>query len=410
MSDMNKSIHVVHFADAHVGMENYGRLDPITGTSTRVKDFLDRLDEVIEYALTHEADLAIFAGDAFKTRDPDPTQQREFARRIKRLTDAMPTLLVVGNHDMPGMASKASSVDIFHALDVPGVIVGHKPEGRIIETRKGPLFLAWMPYPMRNRLLSREEHQDKTIGELESALRTIVSEILHNLAHQADQHDMPHLLAGHFTVEKAYYGSERSVMLGKDVAVFASTLTDPTWDYVALGHIHRHQDLNQGGYPSVVYSGSLERIDFGEENEEKGFCWIDLKRNETKWKFIPLHSRPFRTIRVDVREETDPTQAILSALDAVATEGAVIRILVQLHSAQQAILREREIEAALKGAMSVTIGREIETETHTRLGDKGSESLTPLELIERYFHLRDERPERIEALLAKAEELIRDTA
>jgi exonuclease SbcD len=406
---MTEPIHVVHFADVHIGMENYGHLDPITGTSSRVKDFLDRLDEVIEFAISHEADLAIFAGDAFKTRDPDPTQQREFARRIKRLADAMPTLLVVGNHDMPGMASKASSVDIFHALDVPRVIVGYKPQGRVIETGKGPLFLAWMPYPMRNRLLSREEHQDKTIEELESALRTTVSEILRDLAGQAARYDMPRLLAGHFTVEKAYFGSERSVMLGKDVAVFASTLTDPAWDYVALGHIHRHQDINQGAYPSVVYSGSLERIDFGEENEEKGFCWIDLKRSETEWKFVPLHSRPFRTVRLDVREEADPTQAVLSALEEVPTEGAILRILVQLHSGQQALLREREIEAVLKDATSVSIGREIEMEARARLGDRGPESLSPLELIERYFRLRGENPERIEALLAKAEELLRDT-
>ena len=155
---MTDPVRVLHFADVHVGMENYGRLDPATGTSSRVRDFLDRLDEVIDFAIAHDGDLAVFAGDAFKSRDPEPTQQREFAQRIKRLADHMPTLLLVGNHDMPGVASKASSVDIFQALEVPGVIVGDKPEGRVVETRRGPVFLAWVPYPMRNRLLAREEH------------------------------------------------------------------------------------------------------------------------------------------------------------------------------------------------------------------------------------------------------------
>jgi exonuclease SbcD len=102
-------------------MENYGRIDPTTGTSTRVRDFLDRLDEVIEYAIDKEADLAVFAGDAFKDRNPEPTQQREFAQRVKRLADHMPTLLLVGNHDMPGMAVKANSLDIFRALMKPGL-------------------------------------------------------------------------------------------------------------------------------------------------------------------------------------------------------------------------------------------------------------------------------------------------
>ncbi len=405
---MTDAIRVIHFADVHIGMENYGRIDPNTGTSSRVTDFLNRLDEVIDYALHQDADLAVSAGDAFKTRDPDPTQQREFARRIKRLSDAVPTLLVVGNHDMPGMASKASSVDIFHALDVPGVIVGHKPGGQIVQTKRGELFLAWMPYPMRNRLLSREEHQGKSIEELENALRGIVSDILRDLTHEAAQHEMPRLLAGHFTVDNAQYGSERSVMLGRDVAVFTSTLADPTWDYIALGHIHRHQNLNKNNDPPVVYAGSLERIDFGEEGEEKGFCWIDLKRNDTTWKFIPVAARPFRTIRVDVRNETDPTQAILSKLANESSEGAVIRIMVEMQAEQQASLREREIISTLKEATNVTIGREIETEARARLGDNAPETLSSIELLERYFQLRGEEPERIGALLDKAEALLSD--
>ncbi|OGO12154.1 MAG: hypothetical protein A2Z66_05785 [Chloroflexi bacterium RBG_13_66_10] len=197
---MTEPIRIVHFADVHVGMENYGRIDPTTGTSTRVRDFLERLDEVVDYALEREADLAIFAGDAFKIRDPEPTQQREFAARIKRLADAMPTLLLVGNHDMPSMAAKASSVDIFRALEVPGVIVGHRPEGRVVETRRGPVYLAWMPYPMRNRLLSKEEHQGKTIEELDVALREAVSAVIRGLTDEASAAEMPRVLAAHFSV------------------------------------------------------------------------------------------------------------------------------------------------------------------------------------------------------------------
>jgi len=142
---MAEPVRVLHFADLHIGMENYGRMDPVSGTSSRVRDFLDRLDEVVNHALEHDADLAVFAGDAFKTRDPDPTQQREFARRIKQLAARMPVLLLAGNHDMPSMSARASSVDIYAALDVPNVIVGSKPDGQVVDTRRGPLLLAWMP-------------------------------------------------------------------------------------------------------------------------------------------------------------------------------------------------------------------------------------------------------------------------
>jgi len=403
-------IRVLHFADLHVGMENYGRLDPVTGTSTRVRDFLARLDEVIDYALEHQADLAVFAGDAFKNRDPDPTQQREFAQRLKRLADRVPTLLLVGNHDMPGMAVKASSVDIFRALDVPGILVGHRPDSRVVETRRGPLFLAWLPYPMRNRLLSREEHQPKTIEELEAALRQVVSDILHDLAEQAAEHDMPRLLAAHFSVAEARLGSERSVMLGRDVAVQRSSLADPVWDYVALGHIHKHQDLNPGAHPPVVYSGSLERIDFGEQDEPKGFCWVELQRGSTAWQFVPVAARPFRTLRVDVRGQEDPTAAALQALAELDVEGAVIRLQIRIGADQRAGLREREIERALDAASSLTIALEVEQEARARLGDLAPESLSPLQLLERYFISRSEDPQRTADLLAKAEELLRDSA
>src|SRR5574341_2408570 len=135
-------IRVLHFADLHVGMENYGRIDPQTGISSRIRDFLDRLDEVIAYGLEHNADPVIFAGDAFKNRDPDPTQRREFAKRIKGLADTIPTFLLVGNHDVPGMAARATSIDIFRALDVPNIIVGRAIDSQVVQTRSGPVFLA----------------------------------------------------------------------------------------------------------------------------------------------------------------------------------------------------------------------------------------------------------------------------
>ena len=95
---MTNKINVLHFADIHIGMENYGHIDSGTGINSRVIDFLRRFDEVIDYGLSHDVDLVIFAGDAFKTRDPSPTLQREFARRVKRLVDAgVPIAMLVGN-------------------------------------------------------------------------------------------------------------------------------------------------------------------------------------------------------------------------------------------------------------------------------------------------------------------------
>ncbi|MCX7854865.1 MAG: exonuclease subunit SbcD, partial [Anaerolineae bacterium] len=182
-----EAIRLLHFADLHIGIENYGRLDPATGVNSRVRDFLDRLDEVVEYALNHEADLVLFAGDAYKTRDPNPTYQRAFARRVKRLADAgIPVLLLVGNHDLPTMPQRASSVDIFHTLAVPNVYVGREEDLLRIPTRRGSVQVAVVPFPVRQRLLAYEEFRGLSLEQLDEALRRIVTENIQALARQVD--------------------------------------------------------------------------------------------------------------------------------------------------------------------------------------------------------------------------------
>ena len=86
-----------------------------------------------------------------------------------------------------------------------------------------------------------------------------------------------------------------------------------------------------------------------------------------------------------------------------------MRVIIRMRPDQQALLRDREIEAALKPASNVIIAREVESEARARLGDLMPETLTPIQLVERYFRARGEDDKRIAALLAKAEELLRDS-
>src|SRR5512135_3768469 len=170
-------IRVLHFADIHVGMENYGHIDSATGINSRVIDFLRRFDEVIDYGLSREVDLVVFAGDAFKTRDPSPTLQREFARRVKRIVDAdVPLVMLVGNHDLPAMEKKASSIDIYRTLGVPNVIIGWEEAVHVIDTKHGRVQIAFAPYPMRNRLMAQTENKGKSIEELDKSLQDIVGD------------------------------------------------------------------------------------------------------------------------------------------------------------------------------------------------------------------------------------------
>ena len=402
-------IRLLHFADLHIGIENYGRLDPATGVNGRVLDFLHRFDDLIDYGLEHEVDLVIFAGDAFKTRNPNPTYQRAFARRVKRLADAgVSVVLLVGNHDLPTMVQKASSVDIFRVLDVPNVVVGRDERVHRIETRRGPVQIATVPYPVRQRLLAHDEYRGLSIEQLDQAVQDIATKNIQAMAAQLDP-DPPAVLTAHLSVSGATFGSERSVMIGRDAVVLKSVLADPAWDYVALGHIHLHQCLNDGGYPPVVYSGSLERIDFGEEGQVKGFCWVELARGETTWEFVEVNARPFVTVRADVREAPDPLMALQQEVVGLDLQGAVVRLILKLRADQEPLIRDRDVRALLSDAYFIGgINREVEREARVRLGNLAPEEMTDHELLAKYLEIKNTPPERAAMLLEHAETIFEE--
>jgi exonuclease SbcD len=402
-------IRLLHFADLHIGMENYGRLDPATGVNGRVLDFLHRFDDLIDYGLEHEVDLVIFAGDAFKTRNPNPTYQRAFARRVKRLADAgVPVVLLVGNHDLPTMVQKASSVDIFRVLDVSNVVVGQDERVHRIETRRGPVQIATVPYPVRQRLLSHDEYRGLSIEQLDQAVQDIATENIQAMAAQLDP-DLPAVLTAHLSVSGATFGSERSVMIGRDAVILKSVLADPAWDYAALGHVHLHQRLDDGGYPPVVYSGSLERIDFGEEGQVKGFCWVELARGKTTWEFVEVDARPFVTVRADVREVPNPLMALQQEVVALDLQGAVVRLILKLRADQEPLIRDRDVRALLSDAYFIGgINREVEREARVRLGNLAPEEMTDHELLAKYLEIKNTPPERTAVLLEHAETIFEE--
>ena len=137
---------IIHFADLHLGVENYGRIDPATGLSSRLTDFLAAFDELVDFALAEKVDLVLFCGDAYKTREPTQTQQREFARRINRLATAgIPVFLLTGNHDLPNAIGRATATEIFDTLAVKNVYVANRPDIYKIPTPGGTVQVVAYP-------------------------------------------------------------------------------------------------------------------------------------------------------------------------------------------------------------------------------------------------------------------------
>ena len=404
---------ILHFSDLHIGVENYGRTDPKTGLSTRLGDFLDSLEQVVEFALNEGVDLVLLAGDAYKGRDPTQTHQREFAKRLNRLSQAgIPTFLLVGNHDLPAASSRATAVDIFPTLEVANIHVGNSLKTYDVPTPSGPLQVLAVPWPKRSAILSREESRGMSIEQVRQTLEERLTDGIEVAASQLDP-TIPAILTGHVTVNGATVGTERSMMLGQDHVLLVSALVRPQVEYVALGHIHKHQILRPDP-PMVVYSGSLQRVDFSEEGDEKGFCVIDLDpaaplgQRMTKFEFHKLDARSFVTVDVTVeRQDVDPTATVVRAIARKEIAGAVVRVRISLAAESDAHLKETEIRAALEPAHFIaSISREVAGTRRTRISPSEGEDLQPMQALGLYLDSKNIEGERREKIMRKAEELM----
>jgi len=345
----------LHLADVHLGMENYGRLDPSTGLHTRLQDFINCFSFAIDIALEEKVDLVIFAGDAYKNSTPNPTHQREFAQQIYRLSEAkIPVVMINGNHDNPVSFGKATALDIFNTLNVPGVRVLTEPELLIIETKSGPVQVFGLPWPTKNLFLAKEEYKNFTDEEITQEIQKRVSKKIIEYAHLMKS-NMPAIFAAHLTAAEATYsGSERSAIIGRDPVFPTHLLAQEEFDYVALGHIHKFQDLNLHNHPPVVYSGSIERINFGEEKEDKGICLVNIEGGNTSYEFIPVPARKFITIDVTISEGQDPTNTLIQEIEKYDLSETVVRVFYTISAEREDLLDFKRINSALEKAFLVT--------------------------------------------------------
>ena len=376
----------LHLADVHLGMENYGRIDPSTGLHTRLKDFIKCFSFAIDIALEEKVDLVIFAGDAYKNSNPNPTHQREFARQIYRLSEAeIPVIMINGNHDNPVSFGKAASLDIFDTLNVSGIRVVTKPELLDIETRSGPVQIFGLPWPTKNLFLTKEEYKDFNDEESTKEIQKRASKKIKEYARMMKP-GTPAIFTAHLAAaEASYSGSERSAIIGRDPVFSTQVLAQKEFDYVALGHIHKFQDLNLNNHPPVVYPGSIERINFGEEKEDKGVCLVNIENGKTSYEFIPLPARKFVTIDVVIGEEQDPTNTLIGEIEKYDLSESVVRLFYTMPAEREDLLDFKRINSALEGAFLVTAiakkSKPIERLQRTEI----SEDLGMLEAMDKYI-------------------------
>ena len=380
---------LLHFADAHIDMANYGKHDPETGLPLRVLDFLKALDTIVDAAIDEKVDMVIFAGDAYKDRSPAPTFQREWGKRIIRLSRAkIPTLLLVGNHDLSPATGRAHAIQEFDTLEVPYVRVLQKPQFyRPADLWDLPVQVIAMPWVSRSGLMASIEVSGTEPSEVFSKIETRISELVEAWMEEADK-SLPLIFTAHASVEGAMFGAERMVMLGGDLVLPTSLVKDRRLDYVALGHIHKPQNLNEGYHPPVIYPGSIERVDFGEAKDDKFFVIADVCCGETKvdWRKID-GTRPFIERRAILQSSDNVTEFLTYNMpDPRNMAGAIVKLTVEYPRELDVFIDETALRKYAETCFEFHLVKKPKVEARVRIPQGQSiSSLSPLDLLTQYF-------------------------
>ena len=420
-------MRLLHFADAHIDMANYGRHDPQTGLPLRVLDFLKSLDTIVDTAISENVDMVIFAGDAYKDRSPAPTFQREWGRRIIRLSQAgIPTLLLVGNHDMSPASGRAHAIQEFDTLEVSYVRVISKPE--FLEPSdlwNLPIQVIALPWIARSGMLAALEPDLTDEKKIREKMEDLIVETIKGSdevigwLNRIDP-SLPTILAAHASIQGAKYGSERTVMLGRDLVLPPSFVKNSQFDYVALGHIHKPQNLNGPGpdpkdstpyaHPPVIYPGSIERVDFGEAKDDKFFVIAEVEKGQTHVEWRKLEGvRTFIDRRVVISSNENITETLIAALPSAKTlEDAIVRLTVEYPREWNTLIDEATLRKHAERTFEFHLVKRPQFESRIRIAEgQVVSSLSPLDLLDQYWRAaKVDKTEDVDALQQLAQEII----
>ncbi len=401
-------IRFIHTADLHFGVENYGKIDQKTGMHSRLLDFDHAFNFCIDYAIKEKVDLFLFSGDAYKTALPSPTQQRLLLRAFLRLYEAhIPVAIIVGNHDHPLSFGKAHALDLFSALPMNGFYVFNKPKVLTIKTNHGPVQILGIPWPNRSSLMLNAGTTTNS-STITQTISKEVGKLISSLAQDLDP-QLPSILGAHLTMSCGIFsGSEKRAIYGTDPIFLPSQLAIQPFDYVALGHLHRYQVVHKE-HPQIIYSGSIERIDFGERKEEKGFCDVTIHDKETTTHtFIKAPTRPFIQIEVHLNETENQTEQILRTIKTHSIKNAIVKIVyhvptkkddhVDLKAIQRACISAQYLVGIFPIKQLVMRERRAQVKLDMKIEN----------LLEEYFKQKPELIERTPELITKIKKIMQE--
>jgi exonuclease SbcD len=366
-------VRFLHTADWHVGKTLRGR--------GRADEYERALAQVADVAVQAEVDAVLVAGDVFDSPAPPPEAEKlvyDFLARLIR--SDIPCVLIAGNHDHPrklaALRGLLESLKVHVRPEVrpagQGGVVG-------LESRDGKeeARIAVLPFVPERKIIDACAVMGPERGWYEAYARRI-EQILQFLTGELTPRTV-NLVLAHLLVAGARFGTgERRLHLGDIYGVNAEQLPAGA-QYVALGHLHRPQELLAP--TKAAYAGSLIELDFGEREQDKRVVIVEAKPGgAASLESVPITAG--RRLR-DVAGTLEELRARAEGL-----EDAFLRVTVKAAGPEPG-LAER-VKELLPGALEVTV--EHPKPAVAEAPTVSVRSLKPAELFAHFYEKRNGAP------------------
>jgi exonuclease SbcD len=371
-------MRILHTSDWHVGKVLKGR--------DREKEHTRVLAQIIDIAAAEMPDLILLAGDLYDTAAPSPASTRLVTRALSALRRTGARVVAIGgNHD------NGAALDALRPwADAAGIelrgSVSDKPDDLIIKgtTEGGESWqVVALPFLSQRFAIRAAEMYELTAAEASQTYADHIARVIGKLSAGFDQPGTVNLLTAHLTVVGASTGGgEREAHTVMGYAVPA-TVFPPNAHYVALGHLHRAQQVI--GPCPVRYSGSPLAVDFGEEENVCSVAIVDVAADKAaRVRDVPVTSAvTLRTVR-----------GSLDQLATVNLPDAWLRVYVR--EVPRVGLRE-DVQELLPNALEVRIDPDmVPDKAGERMAQRAGRS--PRELFGDYLDSRGNAEEGVREL------------
>lgn len=246
---------LLHTSDWHVGKLIRGH--------SRAEEHRAVLGEVVAAAADHDVDLVLVTGDQFETAAPGPESERIVYETMLGLAEVAPVVVLAGNHDNP---RRLAAVEPLLQLGRVAVVTEPRAPGSggvlDFEFDGVPVRLGVLPFVSQRGIVRADALMADAAFEQAQSYTAKMAELIGALCR--DPGEGVNLFAAHaFVLGGALGGGERPSHLVDTYAVAADSFPE-TLHYVALGHLHRGQ--NVAGRTKIRYAGSPLALDFAEDH------------------------------------------------------------------------------------------------------------------------------------------------